>query len=873
MEDNTNANSPEVRLFIEKREYSIVPGSVTEIAIRVRNQGETQEYFELGIRGVPANWGTLSTQVLLLGPGEEQEVTLKIQPPPPPQSQAGISALKVVAFPQGNPQNITEIELTLRLAVFESQGRIGVMMDSVQFSVSPGSMATVPVLLLNQGLEADSFRLRVTGIPVNWISTRTPKVRLEPGEKKEVEFSIQPPHSPSSKAGRHRFTLFVESELVPDEMVEVGCILTVSAYSSFKGRLEPDPLRAGDTAQVSVENLGNVDESFEIAWNSQQGQLEFEALLPAPEGASTGAAPAPQVQIVPLVEPYTLRVQGGEVGSVDFRARPARKPLFGGEVQYPYTISIQPVGKPEQERAALQGTVVSSASIPVWVLTLLVIVCLAAACVSVVLFTRTQNQGANATEQALAGTATSLALTPDIAATQTAAAVAGNQDTDGDGLSDTQEVEIGTDPTNPDTDADALSDGDEVLQRTTDPLNPDTDGDVLTDGDEVRRSTDPLNPDTDRDGLMDGNEVEIGTDPLNPDTDNDRLQDGQESPPCPDPLDPDSDDDAIIDGQDLDPCDANNPSLTATAAAGQPTPEATLEPTVEPPPEATVEASVTPPPEETTAPPSFSGVIAFESNRDGNPEIYAQDGADQSVTRLTNSSGSDTQPAWSPGGDQLAFTSNRDGNNEIYLMNADGSGLINLTNDPADDQNPAWSPDGGWLTYSTNRDGNTEVYIVRVDGSDLANLTNNPAADSDPTWFSTQGLLGASASIAFVSDRDGNNEIYLMNIDGSDQVNLTNNPANDSYPAGSPGGGRIAFASDRDGQQEIYLMFADGSSLVNITNNPAEDLFPGWAPDGEQIAFTSNREGNREIYIMRTDGTEVINITNNAAEDLYPSWR
>jgi nucleoside-specific outer membrane channel protein Tsx len=54
-------------------------------------------------------------------------------------------------------------------------------------------------------------------------------------------------------------------------------------------------------------------------------------------------------------------------------------------------------------------------------------------------------------------------------------------DTDGDGLTDSQEEELGTDPENPDTDGDGLTDGEEV-ELGTDPLNPDTDGDGIPDG-------------------------------------------------------------------------------------------------------------------------------------------------------------------------------------------------------------------------------------------------------------------------------------------------------------------------------------------------------------------------------------------------------
>lgn len=96
-------------------------------------------------------------------------------------------------------------------------------------------------------------------------------------------------------------------------------------------------------------------------------------------------------------------------------------------------------------------------------------------------------------------------------------AVEGPIDSDGDGLSDDLECQIGTDPQNPDSDGDGLLDGEEYLQYKTDPLNPDTDFDLLKDGEEVRKyKTDPLDPDTDKGGVTDGHEVlEDGTDPLN----------------------------------------------------------------------------------------------------------------------------------------------------------------------------------------------------------------------------------------------------------------------------------------------------------------------------------------------------------------------
>jgi outer membrane protein OmpA-like peptidoglycan-associated protein len=94
----------------------------------------------------------------------------------------------------------------------------------------------------------------------------------------------------------------------------------------------------------------------------------------------------------------------------------------------------------------------------------------------------------------------------------------GSIDSDGDGLLDSEEAQIGTDPFNPDTDQDGLSDGEEVRTYKTDPLNPDTDLDALKDGGEVLTyKTNPLDRDTDKGGVADGHEViEDNTNPLDP---------------------------------------------------------------------------------------------------------------------------------------------------------------------------------------------------------------------------------------------------------------------------------------------------------------------------------------------------------------------
>lgn len=88
-------------------------------------------------------------------------------------------------------------------------------------------------------------------------------------------------------------------------------------------------------------------------------------------------------------------------------------------------------------------------------------------------------------------------------------------DADGDGLTNLQEFENGTNPLISDTDNDGLTDSDELSLYLTNPKQSDSDGDGLSDGSEVQiHLTDPLASDTDLDGFSDGEEVNLyGTDP------------------------------------------------------------------------------------------------------------------------------------------------------------------------------------------------------------------------------------------------------------------------------------------------------------------------------------------------------------------------
>ncbi len=168
--------------------------------------------------------------------------------------------------------------------------------------------------------------------------------------------------------------------------------------------------------------------------------------------------------------------------------------------------------------------------------------------------------------------------------------------------------------------------------------------------------------------------------------------------------------------------------------------------------------------------------LAYTSERDGNPEIYITHTAclhasrcqDSEAQRLTDNTFADDQAAWSPDSKHLLFQSNRNGNFEIYTMNVDGSDQTRLTDNPARDLQPNWSPDGQHIAFISERDINAELYIMNVDGTDQRRLTITPEYEFTPQW-SPDGL-----QILFQRTVRGSDfETYIMDADGSHLQRLT----------------------------------------------------------------------------------------------------
>ncbi|VAW98253.1 hypothetical protein MNBD_GAMMA22-2438 [hydrothermal vent metagenome] len=131
-------------------------------------------------------------------------------------------------------------------------------------------------------------------------------------------------------------------------------------------------------------------------------------------------------------------------------------------------------------------------------------------------------------------------------------------DADSDGLTNLREFGLGTNPQSNDSDNDGMDDFYEVTQGLDPLLNDaalDADKDGLSNFMEFQLGTNPQNPDTDSDGMPDGYEVRFGLDPFSDDSaldlDNDGLSNIDELAWGTDPTNPDTDDDGVSDGDEV----------------------------------------------------------------------------------------------------------------------------------------------------------------------------------------------------------------------------------------------------------------------------------------------------------------------------------
>ncbi|CAN7443647.1 prolyl oligopeptidase family serine peptidase [Acidovorax sp. LjRoot129] len=227
-------------------------------------------------------------------------------------------------------------------------------------------------------------------------------------------------------------------------------------------------------------------------------------------------------------------------------------------------------------------------------------------------------------------------------------------------------------------------------------------------------------------------------------------------------------------------------------------------------------------------------------------------------TQITQGTGNDHSPHWSPDGHQLAFVSDRNGDAQIYLLgmraakdgSASGGETRQLSHLLGGVTSLRWMPGGQSLVATS---------AVAVDPNLRGARATEPAAPRKSTAAEVAWKLPYKADgVGYLLAR----EIHLFKIDATtgDGTQLTQGSFDVLAHTVSHDGQRIAYIRTRDGrfahETDLWTCTADGENHVCVVGTHAHTMQPMWSPSGRCIAFTGAvLAGDAEVRLWVYDTT------------------
>lgn len=270
----------------------------------------------------------------------------------------------------------------------------------------------------------------------------------------------------------------------------------------------------------------------------------------------------------------------------------------------------------------------------------------------------------------------------------------------------------------------------------------------------------------------------------------------------------------------------------------------------------------------TTSP---SGKILFNSDKDGDFEIYAMNANGTKVVKLTINNKNDTNSRWSADGKKIAFV--RDGK-EIRIMDANGRNEKLLFKGDS----VAFSPDGKRMAFSA--DGNIYIYDIAT-----KKTVKKISADiyygynSEPDWSPngktivyTNKFLYSFPHVTniakFYADGASNNKRLTQYSDSDERYA--------SQPRWSPNGKEILFTIHYlSGVDFLAHMSANGQNQKSLIEPKGGALFsPVWSPDGNYL-LASYQSPNAKARILRAskDASVAIWLTRDTYNSYSTDWK
>ncbi len=242
--------------------------------------------------------------------------------------------------------------------------------------------------------------------------------------------------------------------------------------------------------------------------------------------------------------------------------------------------------------------------------------------------------------------------------------------------------------------------------------------------------------------------------------------------------------------------------------------------------------------------------LAFDSNLEGNQDIFVMPAAGGEARRVTRDPGDDFSPDFSPDGREIAFYSRRNATRDIYVINTDGTGEQRLTADPGESFHPAFSPDGLQIAYSNG-------------SRPWMNLLSRDAPTAP--WRGPEPIM-TDSGFALRWSPDGASLVYdlrgptggiaTLRLGGTPSMVLRNGTAglrNSVWPEWSADGQTIYFrAVDETGTQGVYAVAATGGAprLLVRFDDPAMGVYPSPVLAANGMFYFAISEIESDIYVM-----------------------
>ena len=270
------------------------------------------------------------------------------------------------------------------------------------------------------------------------------------------------------------------------------------------------------------------------------------------------------------------------------------------------------------------------------------------------------------------------------------------------------------------------------------------------------------------------------------------------------------------------------------------------------------------------------GELVYFARRDGETageprfDIVIMDLASRARRRFGAGDGSSTYPMPSPDGRWIAFQSNHDGDFEIYLANRFGGQLRQLTRNTVWDRLPAWSPAGEWIIYSSDtRDDQTlDLYRVRPVDGETQPVYSDQWRNSHAR-YSADGRHNVFTAGPSVRDA-GTWEIRLFDRESGESRLLTDNAVRDASPAFSPDSQSIVYVTTVGGARALASMNLDGGDRRILYTGPGRVWSASYSPEGRFLVVTATVNGEDQLFLMDAEGGPAEQITTSGGA--YASW-